>query len=165
MVVTSHQVKGNSDVPSLQHSETITVLSWLSSMISQDQLLKERTRLSFYRVATWAVRVWFAVSVPWILSPSVPGWACRVWEHRCHPGAASSRLRHLSGNIYSWGVCPEATWRNPAQLREFMKRFSSPTLVSANPTEMLPISKGISHNIRCLCVDKFRPGSLFSQRV
>ena len=65
MAVTSHQVKGNSDVPSLQHSETIAVLSWFSSfMISQELLLNERPRLSLYRVATWAVRVWFAVGAP-----------------------------------------------------------------------------------------------------
>lgn len=45
MAVTSHQVKGNNDIPSLQHSETITVLAWLSSfMISQEQILNEEDK-------------------------------------------------------------------------------------------------------------------------
>lgn len=45
MAVTSHQVKGNNDDPSLQHSETITVLAWLSSfMISQEQFLNEEDK-------------------------------------------------------------------------------------------------------------------------
>lgn len=87
MAVTGHQVKDASDVPSLQHSKSIAVLSWLSSfMISQEQLWKERTRLLFYRVVTWVDRVWFAVSAPWAVFPSVPGWACVVWEHGCYPG-------------------------------------------------------------------------------
>lgn len=87
MAVIGHQVKDTSDVPSLQHSESITVLPWLSSFVfSQEQLWKERTGLSFYGVVTWVDRVWFAVSAPRAVFPSVPGWARVVWDHGCQPG-------------------------------------------------------------------------------
>lgn len=165
MAVTSHQVKGNSDVPSLQHSETIAVLSWRSSfMIFRERLLNERTTVILLSCHLGRQGL---VCSKCTMSPSpICSWlGTHGVRARMPPGGFSSRLRRLNRNIYSRGVCLGATWGNPAQLREFMKRFCSPTLVSASPTEMLPISKGISHNIRCLCVDKFRPGSLLSMRV
>lgn len=162
MAVTSHQVKGNNDDPSLQHSKTITVLAWLSSfMISQEQFLNEEDKTAVLSNCHLGSQGLVCSKCTVSIFPICSWRSVRGVRARMSPGNASSRLRCLNRNTYGGDVC----LGNPAQLRRFMKRFCSPTLVSARSTEMPPIFKGISHNIRWFCVDKFRPGSLFTRRA
>lgn len=144
MAVISSQVKGNSDAPSSHQAEA----SWLSALISQYQLSKEGPRLSFHGAAAWT-----GSAAP---SPSVPGWACRVGEPSA-PQGSQIQAGILHGNISSRAgrheQGPRAAGRG-----------------SAHPLWHLPAPQRCSWEFHLplgvwICVDTFRPGSLFSMRV